>query len=132
MLGCAPCKVIPWNPVPTPHGWQPSTQGTGSRVRYGDNVLHRCRQPTEATEGSGAHARLCTGGKAGERCTPARFLLALGLLAFFGLLGNDVVAQRNTLVADVHAGTRDELSDIVPMLVAEGASELAPGSAGTR
>src|SRR5207247_10825640 len=65
--------------------------------------------------------------RARKRRTRSRFLLALRLLACFELLGHDVVAQRDTLVADVHAGTRDELSDIVLMFVAEGASERTRG-----
>jgi 5-methylcytosine-specific restriction endonuclease McrA len=45
------------------------------------------------------------------------------LRAFLELFGNDVVAQLDALVADVHAaGTRDELSHIVLILAAEGAS----------
>src|SRR2546421_9199086 len=66
-------------------------------------------------------------GESQERCTRSRFLVALRLLTFSELLGNDIVAQRDTLVTDVHAGTRDKLSDLVLMLVAEGASERARG-----
>src|SRR3989475_4149924 len=66
-------------------------------------------------------------GRVQERCTRSRFLVALRLLTFSELLGNDIVAQRDTLVTDVHAGTRDKLSDIVLLLVAEGASERARG-----
>src|SRR5437016_10955373 len=66
-------------------------------------------------------------GRVQERCTRSRFLVALRLLTFSELLGNDIVAQRDALVTDVHAGTRDKLSDLVLMLVAEGASERARG-----
>src|SRR2546426_5044724 len=71
-------------------------------------------------------------GRVQERCTRSRFLVALRLLTFSELLGNDIVAQRDTLVTDVHAGTRDKLSDIVLMLVAEGASERARDRKSTR
>jgi len=66
-------------------------------------------------------------GRVQERCTRSRFFVALRLLTFSELLGNEIVAKRDTLVTDVHAGTRDKLSDIVLMLVAEGASERARG-----
>src|SRR5947209_3537058 len=45
-------------------------------------------------------------GRVQERCTRSRFLVALRLLTFSELLGNDIVALRDTLVTDVHAGTR--------------------------
>src|SRR3989442_7840883 len=66
-------------------------------------------------------------GRVQERCPRSRFLVALRLLTSAELVANDLVAQRDPLVTDVHAGTGDKLSDIVLMLVAEGASERARG-----
>src|SRR5690606_26173500 len=52
-------------------------------------------------------------------------LLALLLLV---LLGEDVVAEGDALVADVHRRTRDELLDLLLALAAEGAAQISvPG-----
>jgi hypothetical protein len=56
---------------------------------------------------------------------PSPFILGLCPLTFFELLGNNLVAQPDALVADRDAGTRDEFLDILLVLIAEGASEPA-------
>jgi len=50
----------------------------------------------------------------------ARVPRALGRL----LLGDDVVAQRNTLIADENARARDELAHLPAAFLAEGAVEV--------
>src|SRR5690606_18438304 len=54
---------------------------------------------------------------------------ALGLL--LQLFADDVVAQLNALIADEHAGARDQLADLVLALPAEGAVQDLAAVAGT-
>ena len=47
------------------------------------------------------------------------------MLLFLDLLGDDVVAQADALVADVDGRPSDELLDLLLILSAEGAAEIA-------
>src|SRR5207237_4111186 len=57
-------------------------------------------------------------GRLGQRADLARLLL-------FPLLGDDVVAELDALIADVHGGARDQLAHVVLALAAERALQGA-------